>query len=154
LTVTDNATGSPQKISLSGTGVATATVTLSPATLNFGSVAVNGYSSWQAFTVTNNGSSSVSLSSAQVNVGSAQFDMGSYCGSTLSAGSNCTIWVMFAPTSSGTISGKLTITAAGAVLNSQLTGTGTSSPSGPNEEGKPPIPAQMAQVRTVSGESQ
>jgi hypothetical protein len=123
LTVTDNASNSPQTASLSGTG-GTVTVTLSPATFNFGTVAVNGYSNWQAFTVTNSGSTSVSLGSAQVN--SSQFDVTSYCGSSLSAGSKCTIWVLFAPTTRGSLNGTLSMSSSATTspLTSALSGTG------------------------------
>ena len=112
-------------VTYDGTGGSNA-VTLNPSSFDFGTVAVNGYCSWQPFTVTNNGTTTVSLGNAQVKVSSDQFDLGNDCGSSLPAGANCTIWVLFAPVTSNAITGELTITAAGAALNSQLKGTGAS----------------------------
>src|SRR5581483_8867739 len=130
LTVTDGASSSPQTASLSGTGVATGgSVTLSPSSFNFGNVPVNGYSNWQAFTPSNTGASAVSVSNVAV---TGPFDVSSTCGSSLAANSNCTIWVLFAPTSNGTFSGTLTVTdsAANSPQTSSLSGTGGTSGSG------------------------
>jgi len=124
LSITDNATNSPQTASLSGTGVATGgSVTLSPSSFNFGNVAVNNYSNWQAFTLSNSGSGAVSISNVAA---SGPFDVSSTCGSVLAAASNCTIWVLFAPTANGNFSGTLSVTdsAANSPQTSALSGTG------------------------------
>ncbi len=101
------------------------TATLSPASFNFSNVAVNGYSNWQAFTLTNTGSTPVSISNATA---TGPFDVSNACGSSLAAGSHCTIWVLFAPIANGTFSGTLTVTdsASGGAQTSVLSGTGGS----------------------------
>ena len=110
-----------------GTGgcASSGTATLSPASFNFGNVAVNGYSNWQAFILTNTGSTTISISSATA---TGPFDVSNACGSSLAAGSHCTIWVLFAPTANGTFSGTLTVTdsASGGAQTSILSGTGGS----------------------------
>lgn len=124
LTVADNASNSPQSITLTGTGTgAGGTVTLSPASFNFGNVAVNGYSNWQAITLTNTGSAAVSIGTASV---SGPFDVSNACGSSLAAGSHCTIWALFAPSANGAFTGTLTVTdsAANSPQTASLTGTG------------------------------
>jgi hypothetical protein len=122
LTVSDSA--GTQTSSLSGTGVASGgSVTLSPANFNFGTVAVNGYSSWQAFTLSNTGSGAVNVSNVAI---SGPYQMTSYCSGSLAAGSNCTIWVLFAPKANGVFSGQVTVTdsATNSPQVANLTGTG------------------------------
>ena len=64
ISVTDNATGSPQSVSLSGTGGSTtAAASVSPTSLSFGSEAVDMVSTSQVVTLSNTGSASLSISS-------------------------------------------------------------------------------------------
>src|SRR5262249_31966143 len=58
LAVTDNAAGSPQLLNLFGTGTV---VSLSPASVNFGSVKVGALSQPQTVTVTNTGNGKVNI---------------------------------------------------------------------------------------------
>jgi microbial collagenase len=108
----------------SGCAKAGSPATLSPASFDFGAVAVDGYSSWQAFTLSNAGNDPISISSASVS-GPFYVDS-SACGSTLAAGAHCTIWVLFAPTSGGTFRGQLTVLddASNGPQVAQLSGTG------------------------------
>jgi hypothetical protein len=106
LTVLDDASNGPHVAQLSGTGDANA-ATLSPASYNFGRVAKNRYSHWQAFTLNNRGAAPLSLGGASVN-GPFYVDS-SACGAALAAGAHCTIWALFAPTTHGTASGVLEI---------------------------------------------
>ncbi len=88
-------------IAISGTGVAdTPQLTASPASLSFGNVTV-GSSAMQTVTLTNTGSSSVSIS--QVNVPAGFLTSG--LAVTLGAGQTATFSVVFAPTSSGSVNG-------------------------------------------------
>ena len=135
------AVANPDVIFIDGfeAGSSAAPVSLGDASRDFGSVVVNGYSSWQAFVVRNDGDSAVALERAQIKVSSGQYALASRCGATLAAGAQCTIWVLFAPTAPGEVDAELTITAGGAVLNSQLSGTGSSGPAGPHGT-PPPVP--------------
>ena len=83
------------------------TATLSPSAIQFGNVAMNGYSSWQALTLTNTGTTAVSIGS--VTLSGAGFTDQSYCTGSLAAGSQCVIYVLFHPTSGGTFNGTVTI---------------------------------------------
>src|SRR5439155_6244649 len=128
LTVTDNASGSPQTVSLAGTGVAPS-VALSPTSLTFASTTVGMTSAPHAVTLSNSGSAALTISSIGV---SGDFAQTNNCGGTLAAGANCAINVTFTPTATGTRSGTLTVTdnASNSPQTASLTGTGTSSSGG------------------------
>ena len=103
-------------------------VTLSPSSLTFPSQSVNTTSGSQSVTLTNTGSSALSISNISA---SAQYGQTNSCPispSTLSVNGTCTINVTFTPTATGTQSGTITITdnAAGSPQVITLTGTGTS----------------------------
>lgn len=124
LTVTDNAAGSPQTISLSGTGVAaTSAVTLSATTLTFPSIVVGSSSTPQIVTVTNSGSASLSITSIAV---SGNYTETNTCGSSLAAGASCQVTLVFSPLQTGSNTGTLTVTdsATGSPQTVSLTGTG------------------------------
>ena len=102
---------------------AAGTVTLSPATYNFGTVPHGGYSGWAVFTLKNAGTSTVSVSGVTV---SGPFVLYSaYCGSSLGAGSSCPLYVYFAPTAVGAATGNLTATDGAGTQTSVLSGTGS-----------------------------
>ncbi len=104
-----NATGSPQTISLTGTGVAAASVlTVIPTSINFGNVNVGANSS-QTVTLSNTGSSSLSISQALAS-GTGFSMSGIATPITLAAGQNTTLTAKFMPTTSGNASGNITIT--------------------------------------------
>jgi alpha-1,3-glucanase-like protein/F5/8 type C domain-containing protein/pectate lyase-like protein/ASPM-SPD-2-Hydin domain-containing protein len=98
----------------------------SPASLSFGDVASGSTSSAQTVTVSNPGSSSVSVSSIGV---SGPFSQTNTCGSSIAAGGSCTVSVKFAPTSGGNLTGTLSIatSAPGSPLTVALSGTGVTS---------------------------
>ncbi len=127
LTFTDNAVTSPQLVTLTGTGVTP--LSFKPASLSFSSVAV-GKTSAKTVTVTNNQTTTISLSTAV----SADYSItGGTCNTSLAAAAKCTITVTFAPTFSGSINGALALTTNGA-LSPQLvalSGTGTGGPTVP-----------------------
>src|ERR1700723_4131571 len=62
--------------------LAQASVTLSPSSYNFGSTAVGTGTAWATFTLSNGGSSAVSISKVTVN---GSFVVSSNCGSSLTA---------------------------------------------------------------------
>ena len=125
VTITDNAAGSPQTIGLSGTGLASGpNATRSPTSLTFATQFVGTSSSAQSVTLTNYGTTALSITSIAA---SGDFSQTNTCGSSLAAEASCTISVTFKPTQRGTRTGTLSITdnAAGSPQTVSLTGTGT-----------------------------
>lgn len=122
LTFTDNATGSPQTVSLSGTGTAQAELT--PTSAKFAKTKVGSTSAAKTFTLTNE--QEVSLTSISIGT-SGPFDVSkTSCGTTLTKKAKCTISVVFKPTSTGSASGSLSVSdsASSSPQTSSLSGTG------------------------------
>jgi hypothetical protein len=129
VTLTDNATGSPQTVSLTGTGTA-AVASLSPSSLTFASQAVGATSAAQTITLNNTGNAALTLTSiALTGTNPGDFAQTNNCGSSVAAGANCTISVTFTPAASGTRTAAVTLTdnATGSPQTVNLTGTGSGS---------------------------
>ena len=125
VTITDNAAGSPQPIGLSGTGLVSGpNATPSPSSLTFATQLVGTSGSAQSATLTNYGTTALSITSIAA---SGDFSQTNTCGSSLAAEASCTISVTFKPTQRATRTGTLSITdnAAGSPQKVSLTGTGT-----------------------------
>src|SRR3984893_8945472 len=125
LTVSDNASNTPQTAQLSGTGVTP--VGLSPLSLAFGNQLVNATSAAKVLTVQNN--QTVPLAIAGIST-SGDFAQTSNCPlspNTLAAKLSCTISVTFTPTALGTRTGTLTVSdnAPNSPQTASLIGTGT-----------------------------
>ncbi len=104
-------------------------VGLSPASLNFGTVAVGTSSSAQTETLTNTGSSALNVSSVSVtgtNAGDFATSADTCSGQSLAAGASCTVAVTFTPTASGARTASLTYTdnAGNSPQSIGLSGTG------------------------------
>jgi hypothetical protein len=124
--VTDNASGSPQTVPLTGTGTAPV-VSLSPTSLTFSSQNVGTTSAAQSVTLTNTGNGALSISGIALSgANPGDFELPTVCSSPVAAGASCTINVTFTPTATGTRSASLAITdnAAGSPQTVTLTGTG------------------------------
>jgi hypothetical protein len=122
LTFTDNAIGSPQTVSLSGTGIAP--VTFSSNSINFSTVRVGTTSSARTVTLTNHLSSALTIATVSASTGFAVAS--NTCGASIGAGANCTVGVTFSPTATGLVTGTLTFSDS-AVTSPQvviLSGTG------------------------------
>ncbi len=103
----------------------TGVVAFSPTTpLNFKKQAVGTTSPAQTVTLTNTGKNLLKISTMKA---SGQFAMTSTCGSTVAAGSDCTISVTFSPKSRGAKSGTISIndSASSKPMVIELSGTGT-----------------------------
>jgi len=110
--------------SLTGTGVVAAVPTLSPAAAAFGNVTV-GQVGTATFTLSNPASSAISVSLTFTGTDPTAFRRnGGTCGGSLAASASCTIDVQFVPTSAGTRSATLAVSAGATALQSSLTGTG------------------------------
>jgi hypothetical protein len=119
VTLLDNALNSPQFIALSGSGVYPMTV--SPATLSFGTAAVGTSSASKTVTISNHLSQTLNIGFAASGDYSAVGSGTSPCGSTLRSNSRCTLSVTFTPTVNGAIQGELTVT-GNAPFSPQLVG--------------------------------
>jgi hypothetical protein len=121
LSVNDNGGGSPQKVTVSGTGTV---VTLSPTSLSFGNQTVGTTSAAKTVTVTNHGSTTLGISGIAA---TGDFQEINACGPSLSAGASCQIKVTFSPTVKGTRTGTLSVSdnGGGSPQKVSLTGTGT-----------------------------
>jgi Abnormal spindle-like microcephaly-assoc'd, ASPM-SPD-2-Hydin len=125
VTVSDNATDSPQTLKLTGNGILP--VTLSPASLAFGKQAVGTTTAAQVVTVTNNQATTVTLNTPTTSGDFLVVSAGSTpCGTSLAPSTSCTLGVEFAPTATGAINGVLTVPYVGDFSPQEvfLTGTG------------------------------
>jgi hypothetical protein len=108
LSVTDNATGSPQKVSLSGIGTA---VVIAPTGINFGDVKVGKSSLPIKVTLSNLATSSLPITQIAIKGSDpSDFSQTNNCGSSLPPQSKCTITVTFTPTATGSRSANVSIT--------------------------------------------
>jgi len=131
LSFTDSATNSPQKVALAGTGVTTSggTATVSPTSLNWVSVPVGGRGAQKVITLTNSGTSSITISSVTL-TGTNPTDFAIYsktCGTSLAASASCTANIIFAPSATGELYATLNFndTASGSPQTVALSGDGT-----------------------------
>jgi hypothetical protein len=125
VTLTDNAPDSPESTTLTGVGVGSGpAVTLSPTSLTFATQLVGSTSPAQNVTLTNTGSSSLSITSIAT---TGDFAQTNNCASTIAANGSCTISVTFTPTTINTRTGTVVVTdnAPASPQTVTLTGTGT-----------------------------
>lgn len=123
----DNAAGSPQTLTLTGSAVAAgSTLTPNPGSVNFGNVAVGTTSTPQTITLTNSGTATITINSVGT-TGTGYSASGLTAGQQIAAGGTANFSVTFAPTATGTIPGNVTIasTATNGSLSITLSGTGT-----------------------------
>jgi len=133
LSIDDGASNSPQTVALSGTGepAPTATITISPSHLNWGSPNVGVAGAPQSFTLTAGGSGSVNFSS----IGFTGADAGDFsitantCGTALTQGSSCTVTVVFTPSAIGNRVALFSVTdnAIASPQTAEVSGTGANS---------------------------
>ena len=126
LTFTDNATSSPQTVTLKGTGQS---IAVSPTSLDFGSVGVGVTSSSKSVTVSNAGTAVVTFTGFAF-AGAAAGDYlitANTCGATINPGANCSVSVALKPTKTGKRNAKLNIknNGGGSPASVTLTGTGS-----------------------------
>jgi hypothetical protein len=104
ISIVSDATGSPASVPLSGTGVL---LNVSPTTLSFGNQIVNTTSGAQAVTLSNGGSTAITINNVQA---AAPFAVSGFSGvTTLSAGQSLPLTVTFTPTIQTVYNGTLTI---------------------------------------------
>ena len=124
LQLTDNAPNNPQKVTLTGTGLA---IALSPSALNFGSEPIGQSTAPQTVTVSNVSTATVNLTGFTVSGTPTDYPLSANtCGASLAALSSCSLNVSFNPTKKGTRNGKLNVAnSGGGTASATLTGVGT-----------------------------
>ncbi|GAA3149774.1 hypothetical protein GCM10010521_41570 [Streptomyces rameus] len=106
-TLTVNAGGITNTVTLSGTGTAPGPVlNTDPASLSFAATVVGQSATAQTVKVTNSGTTSATVSGVSA---TGDFSQTNNC-STLAAGASCTVTVGFKPTTGGSRTGNLTVT--------------------------------------------
>ena len=130
LNIADSDASSPQQVTLSGTGTA---ISVSPSSLTFGNQTQNTTSPSQPVTVTNNGTTALTINSISfTGANAADFGQTNTCGSSVTAGGNCTISVTFTPTTQAAESATLQINDSdpSSPQTVAVSGTGTKPASG------------------------
>jgi len=124
VTINDNAAGSPHIVIVTGVGMAAG---LAPSSLTFASQNVGTSSSLQMVTLSNAGSGVMHIwQMAITGANASDFAKTTTCGSTLAAGTKCTISVTFTPSAGGTRSASLLVSndGGGGPQAVALSGTG------------------------------
>ncbi|HKR27498.1 MAG TPA: choice-of-anchor D domain-containing protein [Acidobacteriaceae bacterium] len=98
-----------KQVQLSGSGVAAAGLSATPASIDFGSIAVGSTSAAQLLTIANNSGSAASGLAGGVTGGFAIAS--NNCPSTLNVGASCQIGITFSPAATGPATGTVTLTA-------------------------------------------
>jgi hypothetical protein len=105
LTVVDS--GGSQFTTLAGTATP---LKFTPASINFGTVKVGSSSSVKAVTVTNVSGGTITISGIMISgTDPTDFSETNNCGKSLAAGKTCTVSVTFTPTTTGALSGNVTV---------------------------------------------
>ena len=132
LTITsDSTSGNTAVVSLNGTGAATPVpqLTASAGSLSFGSVTVNSTTT-QALTLTSTGTAPVTVSAATIS-GTGFSVAGASIPVTLAPGQSITLVIDFAPTTTGSLNGQLSLSSdssSGLTTLVSLSGTSTAEP--------------------------
>jgi hypothetical protein len=131
ITVISNGVGSPQTISASGTGSASASPgQLSMATtLSFASQAVATTSAASSVTITNVGSTAVAMSGV-VSSNPAEFTIASSTCATVNPGATCSIGVTFKPSVIGARNGSISLVSNGVGSPQAISASGTGTTAG------------------------
>jgi hypothetical protein len=127
LTIYANVYGGQLTVELSGTGSPAGAISLTPAAINFGPVAVGTTSKPLQVQAGNSSGTAVPITGVSI---STPFKIASNsCGtSTLAANTDCQVMVEFAPTQTGLVAGTLTFTDGAGTQTVTLTGTGAAPP--------------------------
>jgi len=126
ISITSNATNSSAQYSVSGTGVTPATVSATPSSVSFGTVA-SGTTNSQTVQLKNTGGTSLTISSATAS-GTGFTISGITAPLTLAASQTKSFTIAFAPSTSGSATGSVTIksNASNPTYTMALSGSGGS----------------------------
>ena len=126
LSIADTATGSPQKVTLTGTGAAAPSVKLSATSLAFPTTKSGSTSAAQSITLTNSGTAVVNLNSIALSgTNPTSFQEVTNCSPTLAAGASCVVYVAFSPKTTGALKATLSVVDNGAASPQSVALSGT-----------------------------
>lgn len=115
LTVTDNAAGSPHKVTVTGTGTVAPTLKLSATAINFPTTLHATTSAAQTITLTNSGATTMTLNSITLTgTNPTNFAELNTCGATLAPAATCSVFVAFKPAAVAAYKATLSIADNGA----------------------------------------
>jgi hypothetical protein len=128
LSFTDNATGSPHAVGLTGTGIAPV-VSLSGSSVTFANQLVSTTGAAQTVTVTNTGTANLTISTATIggtNASDFAKSADTCTGATVTPTNTCAVSVTFTPSASGSRNASLNFAdnASGSPHTAGLSGTG------------------------------
>ena len=126
ITDTSNAVVATQTATLTGTGDAPATDTLTPTSLTFAQQQVGTTSAAQQVSITNSGDVTLTLLNATITPG--DFTVVNGCGTSLAGHSTCALSVTFIPSAIGTRTATLTFTDAIRSQTVSITGSAVAPP--------------------------
>ena len=133
LTLSSAKGGSPYVISLTGAGISSTGLLLTPTLHDFGTVPIHSTSGSVFFTLTNQSAAGAAIA-LSVPVAVREFALtndttaGQPCAGTLAYGASCVVSVGFAPTATGIQNGNLTISGGSLVASATLNGLGAVDP--------------------------
>jgi len=131
LKVTDNASGTPQVLSLSGTGLGIPATSFNPTSLTFGNTNIGATAASQTVTLSNPGTDTLAISSITISgVHASDFALANNtCTAKLAPTASCVLTVSFTPAASGNRGASITVVdnatnLAGSTQTIPLTGVG------------------------------
>jgi hypothetical protein len=133
LSFSSDPNGLPYMLQLTGAGIATSGLILSPSVNDFGTIPVNSVSGMALLTLTNLTSSGAAVTLSGISA-SGDFTLAAppgaigNCAGSLPYTASCSAWVQFAPAATGSANGSLSIGTSAGVASASLTGTGTADP--------------------------
>jgi hypothetical protein len=132
LTIVSNDADTPTtNVGLSGTGI-TGDISVSPTSLDFGSVSVGASSPPQTATISNIGTGNLFINFVMSGTYGSQFSYTTTCAATLSSGASCNVEVTFSPTlAGGPMGASLGVNSTDPdtpLIYINLSGTGSSNP--------------------------
>ena len=114
-----------QNVNLSGTGTA-ALAALSPANLTFPNQPVGTPTGTQAISLANGGNIALSVTNISVTgANSSDFSQTNTCGTSVAAGSSCTISVIFTPSGTGARTASIAVIDSAGTQTTTVSGVGT-----------------------------
>ncbi len=131
LTLTSTSSGTPSPFTLTGTGLPLTGLILSPLTQDFGPIPIHSTSAPTLFTLTNLTTATATLSQPTTTANFAIADATLYptggqpCTSSLAPNASCFVNLQFTPTTTGQLTGTLTIPTDSIPVTAQLTGFGS-----------------------------
>ncbi len=133
--ITDNATGSPQSLAVSGLGYGVPEASFNPTSLTFASTNQGTTTSAQTTVLSNPGTDTLDISNIAITgPNAADFTaLSTTCGATLAPAASCNISVKFDPTAPGSRTAAITVTdnannVPGSTQSATLNGTGLGLP--------------------------